>query len=1103
MRFRLLGRLELETADGAVVPPGAVSRAIVGRLLLAHGAVVQRDTLVEELWEDRGTKNPVGALQVQMAKLRTAFAARGEEARLLFGHGGYRIVLEPEDEVDVPAFETAVREGRDHLAAAEYEKAGSELRLGLSMWRGRALDGLEGRGFDSERTRLEELRLGALEDAATAGLALGRAKELIPELQALLSLAPLRERARARLMLALYRCGRFAEALEVYETGRRLLKTELGAAPSQELRSLHAAILRHDPFLQGHDPSLGAHDSSLQAHGLSLRGHGPSLQGHGLSLRGHGPALQAHDLSRQGHGPPFQGRGPSLQGAASLSDRSASPRTEVRPASGEGNLNGSLGPFVGRRKELHALREVVDRERLVTVLGPGGVGKTRLALEVCALVQPSRGNVWWVDLAPADDANVLAVVASALGLSDTSVRPDQPPHDYVHRITSFLAGRSAVLTLDNCEHLLDAVAPLVATLLGRCPGLTVLTTSRAPLEIAAEVLYPLAPMPDEEAADLFGTRAAMIDPSFAPDEVALHDIRRLCRRLDGLPLAVELAAAHVRLLTVREIEARLDNRFTLLIKGERTAPARHRTLRAVLDWSYALLDTTEQRLLTELALYVGGCSLGLVEAVAPMPGADSAELLHVLGQLVDKSLLVPVSTPDGNRLRMLETVREYALTRLREEGRAPEAEERLMTWAAGFVRDGSAGISSRDQREWAGRLTAESANIRAASDLMTARSRSAEALLLEARLGYFWFISGREEEGIDRLQRSLQAYDATAGQRIGEPTEEDEWALFYTIAWLTWLHHVAGHHTEASSYVERHKAAWQHAKNPDLAVLGLCYEALHAMLNGHDDVQERFAIAEAAVVGTEFHWDRAVLQTNWSTYCLQHGDIEGARHHGLIAVAASRAADDDFARVFSLTLCGDADESDGLRARAREQWVEAARILRAVGARTRWAYVLLRLVCLDITEGEFALAEQRLVDVSRLADELSADDLQAAVANLRGVLAVRGGRFVDAERVFLGVWCCPAAPPDRRAVAAVGLAVLAMFGPPSPTAWADARAWIDRGHQTHAGLLEPLARHAVGLLLDRLDTHHRVHRHGAHSPGGTDRACDWLADAPSVLAAFS
>ncbi|MET7572200.1 BTAD domain-containing putative transcriptional regulator [Streptomyces sp. NPDC005492] len=998
MRFRLLGRLELLNGGGSVVPTGAVSRAVVGRLLLAGGEVVRRDTLVDDLWRERETKDPVNALQIQMTKLRAAFAAQGEDGRLLFGHGGYRIVLGPDDEVDVPAFETAVRDGREHLAAGEHQKADQDLRLGLSMWRGRALEGLEGQVFEAERSRLEELRLAALEDAATAGLELGRARELLPELTALVSLAPLRERSRARLMLALYRCGRFTEALEVYETGRRLLKSELGVVPSAELRTLHAQMIRHDPSLRG-------------------------------------PAAEPGHLSPA----------PAL----------SSIRTEPRPASGEGNLSRPLGPFVGRHKELHALGAVLDRERLVTVLGPGGVGKTRLALEACARVEPSHAGVWWVDLAPADEANLLAVVASALGLSDTSVRPDQPPHDYTHRLTSFLAGRPAVLALDNCEHLLDAVAPLVATLLGRCPALTVLATSRAPLEAPAEVLYSLAPMPDEEAADLFGARAAMIDPSFAPDEAAQRDIRSLCRRLDGLPLAVELAAAHVRLLSVRQIEARLDNRFALLTKGERTAPARHRTLRAVLDWSYALLDTTEQRLLTELALYVGGCSLELAEAAGPLPGTDGAELLRVLAQLIDKSLLVPVSAPTGNRLRMLETVREYALARLREEGRAPEAEERLMAWAARLVRDGGAGISSRDQKEWAARLTEESANIRAAADLMVTRSREAEALLLEARLGYFWFISGREDEGIDRLLRSLRAYDASAGRRTAEPTEEDEWALFYTIAWLTWLHHVAGHHAEAGSYLERHKAAWQHAKNPDLAVLGPCYDTLHAMLAGRNDVEDLFAVAEAAVDGTEFHWDRAVLQTNWSTYCLQRGDIEGARRHGLIAVAASRAADDDFARVFSLTLCGDADESDGLRARAREQWAEAARILGALGARTRWASTVLRLVCLDIAEGECAVAERRLVDVGRLADELGADDLQAAVANLRGVLAFQDGRFADAETLFYGVWHCPGAPSDRRAVSAVGLAVLATFGPASPTAPEDARAWTERARRMHGGLLEP------------------------------------------------
>lgn len=416
---------------------------------------------------------------------------------------------------------------------------------------------------------------------------------------------------------------------------------------------------------------------------------------------------------------------------------------------------------------------------------------------------------------------------------------------------------------------------------------------------------------------------------------------------------MELAAAHVRLLTVREITARLDNRFALLTRGDRTAPARHRTLRAVLDWSYGLLDSAERRVLTELALYVDGCSLkesgrtGLADSAAA-----ETELLDVLGRLVDKSLLFSVSSVGGNRLRMLDTVREYALARLAEESWGAAAEERFTDWAVRFVHEGTQGVASGDQAGWTRRLTEESANIRAASELLVVRSRVAESLLLEARLGYHWFVSGREDEGIERLQRSLSAHDATAVTRTDEPTAQEEWALFYTFAWLAWLNHVAGRHAVAGSYIRRHEDAWRKANNPDLAVLGPCYDTLHAMLNGEGGVTELFAVAEAAVAGTRFHWDRAVLQTNWSTYCLQHGDVEGARRHGLVAVAASRAAADDFARAFSLTLCGDADESDGLRERAREQWTEAVRILGPIGARSRWAYAVLRLVCLDIVDGD-------------------------------------------------------------------------------------------------------------------------------------------------------
>ncbi|MEW1581070.1 AfsR/SARP family transcriptional regulator [Streptomyces microflavus] len=251
MHFALLGRLRLRTGSGVVGLPGPVSRSIVARLLLARGGVVQRDTLIDELWGEREARNPANALQVQITKLRAAFAAQGEEGRLESRHGGYRLVLGPQDELDAALFETAVREGRRSLADQAYEQAERRLRDGLSLWQGRALDDLDGPAFHAERVRLEELRLSALEGAASAGLELGRTADLVPELKALLSVEPLRERPRAQLMLALYRCGRHAEALAVYEEGRRRLNAELGVAPSPELRDLHAAVLRHEPSLRG------------------------------------------------------------------------------------------------------------------------------------------------------------------------------------------------------------------------------------------------------------------------------------------------------------------------------------------------------------------------------------------------------------------------------------------------------------------------------------------------------------------------------------------------------------------------------------------------------------------------------------------------------------------------------------------------------------------------------------------------------------------------------------------------------------------------------------------------------------------------------------
>ncbi|MEV0738350.1 hypothetical protein AB0I51_20780 [Streptomyces sp. NPDC050549] len=291
------------------------------------------------------------------------------------------------------------------------------------------------------------------------------------------------------------------------------------------------------------------------------------------------------------------------------------------------------------------------------------------------------------------------------------------------------------------------------------------------------------------------------------------------------------------------------------------------------------------------------------------------------------------------------------------------------------------------------------------------------------------------------------------------------------------------------------------AKNPDLAVLGACHEPFHAMLSGrHDDVEELFVRAENGITGTALHWDRAVLRTNWTTYCLQRGDSDGARAHGRTAVAAARAAGDDYARAFSLVLRGDADESGGFRDRARAHWTEAVQLLGPIGARALYAHTTLRIVCLDIGEGAIATAEHRLAEVARLADELGADDLRATAAILRGALAFHGDRFPEARAIFAGVWDSPTAPLDRRAMSALGLAVVAAFGPPTPSAADEARLWRDRAAKEHDRVREPLAGRAVGALLDTLDT---CFRSGPADGQRADRVRARLAGNPSVLAGFS
>jgi predicted ATPase/class 3 adenylate cyclase len=400
------------------------------------------------------------------------------------------------------------------------------------------------------------------------------------------------------------------------------------------------------------------------------------------------------------------------------------------------NLPTAASPLLGREREVAELVELLGGRRLVTVTGPGGTGKTRLALQVAAgLVGTVSDGVFWVALGPlTDPALVRTEIAQAIGAPDD--------------LRGFLRGRALVLLLDNFEHLLDA-APMVAELLATAPGLRVLATSRAPLRISGEVEYPLDPLDPPDAVALFVERARAVGRDIEPDAT----VEAVCKRLDSLPLAIELAAARLRLLAPAALLARLERALPLLTDGSRDAPERQRTLRATIEWSYDLLDDESRRLLARLAVFAGSFPVEAAESVCEAKVSE-------LSALVDFSLLKPIS---DERLLMLETIREYGLERLAESG---EEETFRTRHAEEFARLAEAAYELRDQAEaeWSSRLDRDHDDLRAALDWLSNTDPDA-ALELAGALGWFWFTRGYLAEGDARLRAVLAASAANGRNR--------------------------------------------------------------------------------------------------------------------------------------------------------------------------------------------------------------------------------------------------------------------------------------------------------------------------------------------------
>jgi predicted ATPase/DNA-binding SARP family transcriptional activator len=734
LRIGLLGPLQVRDTSGRLVSVGGRQLRVLFILLaLSAGRVVPAGSLAAQIWPDDPPGNPGNALQSLVSRLRAELRLAGYGSVIESHPAGYRLAVPPEA-VDTTTFEALATQGRRALADGDARTAARILRDALLGWRGQALADAAGCEFaEVAAARLNELRSSVLADRIEADLALGEGASLVGELRALLAADPLAERPRALLMRALYAAGRQAEALAAYAEARELLADQLGLDPSAQLEQVYLRILRREE----------------------------------------GPGAVT----------PVQVRTP---------DRPNGPERAVLPAPGAlspPRTQSPLTSFVGRDEDVTRVLKNLDSARLVTLTGPGGVGKTRLATEACGRLETPA---CFVPLAPVTDpAEVAYAVLDALGIREPVIArwAAEPGTGPLDRLTGALADRDEVMVLDNCEHVIEAAATLAGRVLAACPRIRIVATSRQPLRIDGEVLRPVLPLPvppvppvppvapgslvqvaSYGSARLLRDRAAAVRPDFELDEGNAEAVARICRSLDGMPLAIELAAVWLRMLTPGQLAERLDDRFALLTSGSRTALPRHQTLRAVVDWSWELLSEPEQMLARRLALFPGGATLTVAEQVCADDLLPAAQVLPALSGLVDKSIIMADRGHDeaGSRYRMLETVRAYGLERLTGAGEEAAARAANTAYYLNLAETADPELRAADQRRWLNELTAEQDNLQAALRWALASQDADTALRFVRALGWYWMLRGQpgEPEALAREALALEPREHT--KRIAE-----------------------------------------------------------------------------------------------------------------------------------------------------------------------------------------------------------------------------------------------------------------------------------------------------------------------------------------------
>ena len=832
---------------------------------------------------------------------------------------GYRLRVAP-DAVDAARFERLVSAGQARTEDASLRAR--LLREALELWRGAAMQDvglLDSAAFDAAVIRLEELRLTAAEERADAEITLARGAELVTELSDLVAAHPVRERLVAALMRALVAAGRDSEALLVYQRAREALADALGVDPSPELAALHVALLRGE-------------------------------------------------LGR---------------------------REETRKT----NLRAELTSFVGKDADVGAVRELIAARRLTTLIGPGGSGKTRLATETArTLLGDLPDGAWLVDLAAIGaDGDMAQSTLTALGLRDALLgeTSNAEPTD---RLIAAIREREALLILDNCEHVIESAAAFAHRVLGECQRLRILATSREPLGITGEALWLVEPLalPEGDASpgeiesspavQLLRDRAGAVRRDLAVpyqlDGRTLSTMARVCRALDGMPLAIELAAARLRTMSLDQLANRLDDRFRLLTSGSRTALPRHKTLRAVVDWSWELLTDAERMVLRRLSVFSGGASLEAAERVCAGDAVEQDQVLDLLTALTEKSLLL---NDGGNapHYRMSGTIMEYAGQRLAAAGEADLARHAHLAYFTELAEIADPQLRRADQLNWLATLEAEHDNIGAAMRGALAAGEAQSAMRLAAGAGWYWWLGGHKTEGMELLTAATEA--------PGEVTDEARATVYGLLVQFV----SAGRGDEHQAAVWIHEAyrfsQGSQLRHPAPRVVA----ALERMLQARDAVLTAWEL----LLSDQDPWVRAIarLQLGKMRIMLGRGGRE-ADVYLETALAEFRALGERFGISFALTELADRIAVRGEFAAACEHYEQAIAVVTEVGSTEDVIRLRSQQAQLHWLLGDEAASAAAIAEAQRYAERVTWPDALAELALSKADLARWGGDAAEARR---------------------------------------------------------------------------------------------------------